>query len=418
MIGKIIKGSGFGGVFAYILDEGKKPILLKEAQQCLSDKPGDLAREFQYIANFRHRTTQPVRHFSISFAPEDSQKTEISNDIKAEIAVRIMEEMGFGDCQYFAVAHDRDDSNHHHVHDHEHIHIVANAIKPNGEKVDHFWDYRNLERCLRKIEVDYGFRQVVNSWEQPKVDKVAQLTELQDKIDKALTDSPILREWIDRLEASGVSLRFKITSRGCVQGVSYIHDGKIEKGGDVERSWKSLSSRFDQTPENLELMQLANLKTQALSIELRREDQELLTKAANLAIQKLGGEDKYKNQSVRITIVDDVLKVQRLRPNKILLSAKKDENGEWKSIGVPNIDPKKDLKILGELAKVEDELIQDSNDERNSSDALDLNDKKDVQILENIAKVENEIIQVDKANKTTEHQSRKIKPQGRSNELG
>ena len=74
----------------------------------------------------------------------------------------------------------------------------------------------------------------------------------------------------------------------------------------------------------------------------------------------------------------------------------------------------RDLKILGELAKVEDELIQDSNDERNSSDALDLNDKKDVQILENIAKVENGIIQVDKANKTTEHQSRKIKPQGRS----
>ena len=73
----------------------------------------------------------------------------------------------------------------------------------------------------------------------------------------------------------------------------------------------------------------------------------------------------------------------------------------------------RDLKILGELAKVEDELIQDSNDERNSSDALDLNDKKDVQILENIAKAENEIIQVDRANKTTEQQSRKMKPQGR-----
>ena len=410
MIGKITKGSGFGGVFAYILGEDKKPVLLKEAQQCLSDKPGDLAREFQYIANGRHRTTQPVRHFAISFAEQDGK---IATDIKAEIAVRIMEEMGFGDCQYFAVAHDRDDSDHDRVHEHDHIHIVANAIKPNGEKVDHFWDYRKLERSLRQIEVDYGFRQVPNSWEIPKVNKVAELTELQSKIDRALENSPSLQEWIDRMETSGVNLRFKITSRGRVQGIGYIHEGKIEKGGNVDRSWKLLSTRFDQTPENLELMQLANLKTQSLSVELNPEDQKLLTKAADLAVQKLAGKDKFNDKSVQITIVDNVLKVRRLRPNKILFSAKKDENGEWKSIGVPNIDPLKDLKILGELAKTEDEVVQDSNDERNSSDALDLNDKKDVQILENIAKAENEIIQVDRANKTTEQQSRKMKPQGR-----
>ena len=368
MIGKITKGSGFGGVFAYILGEDKKPILLKEAQQCLSNTPEELAREFQYIANIRHRTTQPVRHFSISFAPEDSQKTAISDDIKSEIAVRIMEEMGFGDCQYFAVAHGRVDDNHHHVHNHDHIHIVANAIKPNGEKVDHFWDYRKLERCLRDIEVDYGFRQVPNSWEKTKVNKVAELTELQQKIDKALEGSPNLNEWIDKLEASGVNLRFKITSRGCVQGVGYVYDGKIEKGGNVERSWRSLSSKFDQTPENLELMQLANLKTQFLSIELQPEDQKLLTKAADLAVQKLGSQDKFKDKSVQISIVDDVLTVRRLRPNKIILSARKDSDGEWKSIGIPNIDPLKDLKILGDVAKVEDEVVQDD-------------DRKNVQVL-------------------------------------
>ena len=393
MIGKITKGSGFGGVFAYILGEDKKPVLLKEAQQCFSDTPEDLAREFQYIANFRHRTTKPVRHFSISFAPEDGKDGKIEDDIKSEIAVRIMAEMGFGDCQYFAVAHDRDDSNHHHVHDHEHIHIVANAIKPNGEKVDHFWDYRKLERCLRDIEIDYGFRQVPNSWEKPKVNKVAELTELQEKIDKALEGSPGLKEWSDRLSRSGVNLRFKITSRGCVQGVSYIHDGKIEKGGDVERSWKSLSSKFDQTPENLELMQLANLKTQSMSIKLRREDQELLTKAADLAIRKLDGRNKCNEKGAIISIVDGVLKVQRLRPNKIILSAKKDENGEWKSIGVPNIDPKKDLKILGDVAKAENEVIQDENSEGDSSDVLDVHDKKDLQ-------------------------PRKLKSRSQSNELG
>ena len=98
----------------------------------------------------------------------------------------------------------------------------------------------------------------------------------------------------------------------------------MKKGGDVDRSWKLLLARFDQTPENLELMRSANLKSQSLSIELKLEDQELLTRTANLAMQKLAGEDKFKDKSVQILIVDDVLNVRRLRPNKIILSATKD----------------------------------------------------------------------------------------------
>jgi Relaxase/Mobilisation nuclease domain len=352
MIAKITKGSGFGGVIRYVLDVNKKPVML-EAKQCWGENADDIAMELTEVAKFRPTTKLPVRHFSIGFAHSDGV---VDDNIKSEIAARIMEEMGYRDCQYFAVAHHRDDPNHHHIHDHDHIHIVANAITYRGERITDFKDYYNLEQCLREIEIDYGLERVVSSWEKVKQAKaIPAPSELQDKIDKALTDSPSLREWIERLEASGVNLRFKITSRGCVQGVSYIHDGKIEKGGDVERSWKSLSSRFDQTPENLELMQSANLKTQSMSITLRREDQELLIKAADLAIQKLAGEDKFKDKSVKITIGDDVLKVQRLRPNKIMLSAKKDEHGKWKAIGVPNIDPKRDLQILGASQQIIEE---------------------------------------------------------------
>ena len=415
MIGKITKGSGFGGVFAYILDKDKKPVLLKEAQQCFSDTPEELAREFQYIANGRHRTTQPVRHFSIGFAPEDSKKEKISDDIKAEIAVRIMEDMGFGDSQYFAVAHGRVVENHHEIHEHDHIHIVANAIKPNGGKVDHFWDYRKLERCLRQIEIDYKFRQVPNSWEIPKVNKVNELSELQSKIDKTLEGSPSLQEWIDRMEKSGVNLRFRITSRGCVQGIGYIHQKEVIKGGDVDRSWKLLSTKFGQTPDNLELMQSANLKTQSLSIELKPEDQQLLAKAANLAIAKLeiaklAGKDKFKDKSIEITIVDNVLKVRRLRPNKIILSAKRDNAGEWKSIGVPNIDPKKDLKILGDIDKVDNEVVQNVDGKKDSSDTPDVNTQRNRQIVE-------EVTQVVQADKTAKQQRQKIKPRNRSNEI-
>jgi Relaxase/Mobilisation nuclease domain len=355
MIGKITKGSGFGGVFAYILGEEKGAVLLKEAQQCLSNTPEDLAREFQYIANSRPTTKLPVRHFSIGFAEEDGK---IGNDIKAEIAVRIMEKMGYGDCQYFAVAHGRVVEKHHDAHEHDHIHIVANAIAPAGNRITDYKDYYNLEQCLREVEEEYGLKPVENSWEKVKKNRAEIVpSELKYKIDQALIDSPNLKEWIDRLEIEGINVRFRITSRGYIQGISYVHEGELEKGSNVGHSWRDLSSRFSQTPENLELMRSANLKTQSLSIELKPEDRALLTKAADLAMQKLVN-GKFKDKSVQISLVDDVLKVRRLRPNKIILSAKKNSEGEWVSIGVPNIDAKKDLKILGDVEKGEDELVQ------------------------------------------------------------
>lgn len=419
MIAKITKGSGFGGVVRYVLDPEKNPVMLTGAKQCWGNNAEDIALELTEVAKFRPTTKLPVRHFSIGFAEKDSENGKLTDEIKSEIVIRIMDEMKYGDCQYFAVAHGRVVDNHHHAHKHDHIHIVANAITVNGERVNDFKDYYDMEKCLRKIEVDYDLTKVHSSWEKvKKLRAIPAPSELKDKIDKTLEGLPSLKEWIDRLEVEGINVRFRITSRGSVQGISYIHQGEVKKGSDVDRSWKLLSARFGKTPENLELMQLANLKTQSLSVELQPEDRELLTKAANLAIQKLAGEDKFKDKSVQINIVDDVLKVRRLRPNKILFSAKKDENGEWQSIGVPNIDPKKDLKILGDMAKVDDEMIQGDGSKRDSLDAIDVKDQQDVEILEAVAKLEDEVIQVEQASKTPNRQSRKIKPRKRLNDLG
>lgn len=421
MIAKITKGSGFGGVVRYVLDPKKNPVILTGAKNCWGENAEDIALELTEVAKFRPTTKLPVRHYSIGFSEEDSQtKGKLTDDIKSEIVIRIMDEMGYGDCQYFAVGHDRVVENHHHAHKHDHIHIVANAITLNGDRVKDFKDYYDMEKCLRKIEVDYNLTEVHSSWE--KVKKIrAEIApnELKDKIDKTLKDSPNLKEWIDRLETEGINPRFRITNRGAVQGISYIHEGEIKKGSDVDRSWKLLSTKFGKTPENLELMQLANLKTQSLSIELNPENQKLLTKAADLAIQQLAGEDKFNDKSVQITIVDDVLKVRRLRPNKVLFTAKKNENGEWESIGVPNIDPVKDLKILGNMDKTDGEVIQVIDNKDDSSDIPDVNTNRNRQIVEDVAKVENEVAQVIQADQTTKQQQpKKIKPRSRSNELG
>lgn len=135
MIAKITKGSGFGGVVRYVLDPMKNPVMLIGAKQCFGNNAEDIALELTEVAKFRPTTKLPVRHYSIGFSEEDSENSELTDDIKSEIVIRIMEEMGYGDCQYFAVGHDRVVENHHHAHKHDHIHIVANAITVNGDPI-------------------------------------------------------------------------------------------------------------------------------------------------------------------------------------------------------------------------------------------------------------------------------------------
>ena len=346
MIAKISKGHGFGGVIRYVLGADKDFTMLDGAKQCYGDTPDEIASGFQKIAK-RGRSQNPVRHFSIGFGENDNiNGLPIDNDTKAEIVNRLMGEMGFGDCQYFAVAHGRSDPNHSEIHHHDHIHIVANAITPSGERVNDSWDYYKIQTRLREIEKDYGFERVQNSFERTRIPLPVNETELQRKVDRSLTGNPDLKTWIDRMEAEEVNLRFKITSRGHIQGVSYLSKGELIKGGDAGRGWQSLSKQFKKSPDDKEVVKATNLKTQAISVILKPESQKILDHAANLAAIKLGGKSKFKNKSVDIKLDGDILTVWRLRPDKRMFSAVKDESGEWKSLGVPDIDEKKDINLL------------------------------------------------------------------------
>ena len=370
MIGKISKGANFKRVVHYVLDKSKKHTMLAGAKQCYGENADEIISGFEEIAKLGN-SRLPMRHYSIAFAPGDSVKDVddvkgvIDDETKSEIVNRIMDEMGFGDCQYFAVAHDRDDPGHREAHTHDHIHIVANATTPGGRRVPDSWDYYKLQESLRKIEIEYGFREVLNSWERKSIPSPAiEKTELQTTIDQSLEDLPDMKTWIDRMEAQGVNLRFKITSRGCIQGVSYISDGELVKGADAERGWKSLANKFGESPTDAKLALAANIKTQSLPVVLRRYEQEQLVKAAELAVEILAGKERYKDKSVEIKLFEGTLTVNRLRPNKQILRATRCDDKKWQSIGVPDIDEKKDLNLLRSIvsastAKEEGFIIED-----------------------------------------------------------
>ena len=123
MIGHIEHGSDFGGLFRYLLADDKGARII--GGNSAGRNPLELTQEFNNCADQRQTTTKPVKHFIISFAPEDEY---VSDEVKARIAKSSVQELGYTYNQYVVVDHHRSDPGHDWNHDHDHIHIAVNMI--------------------------------------------------------------------------------------------------------------------------------------------------------------------------------------------------------------------------------------------------------------------------------------------------
>jgi Relaxase/Mobilisation nuclease domain len=294
-IGKIVKGSGFGGVFQYLLNPEKRFEILTDACQCLSNTPSALALEFQAVANRAPSTSLVARHYAIGFAPEDG---EISSEIQAEIANRVMKEMGYGNAQYFAVAHHRDDPGHDKAHEHDHLHVVANAIDLNGNRVNDSWDYHHMERCLRGIERDYNLRQLECSWEKSK--SVSIDRPLTERIDTAIEKAQTVPEWIHELQTDGIYPQFKITRTGKVQGVSYEDgEGNMHQGHKLGRSWSKIKDKLDYKEKDLPALKTANLMKPPMPGVEKFEVNQTPKKLSLDEISQLPAQTRPRTQSIQ-----------------------------------------------------------------------------------------------------------------------
>ena len=129
MIGKTVKGNGFGGVLRYVFE---KPEAQYIGGNMVSSTPKSLACEFRAIASHNRRVQRPVAHISLSPSPEE----ELS-DLKAlDFAMTYLDKIGFGDCQWVLVRHS--DSQTGDGRPRPHFHIVANRVKSTDYKVVRF----------------------------------------------------------------------------------------------------------------------------------------------------------------------------------------------------------------------------------------------------------------------------------------
>jgi Relaxase/Mobilisation nuclease domain len=148
-IGRINKESNFAEVFRCLFNPEKDYSILLRSQGCHGDDFSELAREFQKVAYLRPITRLPVRHIFLSFADPER---EISKDLKISIVDRVIQKMGFENCQYIAVELNSYDLYYSTDRSRTGIHIVANGVNLQGRKVVDFKDAQKLEEVLQEIQ--------------------------------------------------------------------------------------------------------------------------------------------------------------------------------------------------------------------------------------------------------------------------
>jgi len=231
MIGKTVKGNGFGGVLRYVFE---KPEAQYIGGNMSSSTPRALACEFRACASHNRRVQRPVAHISLSPSPEE----ELSDAIALDLAIAYMDKIGFSECQWVLVKHtdtQTDDGK-----PRPHFHIVANRVKQTDYKVVRDWrDYRRSEVAIRELEKEFGLIEVQPSWEYERTaPSTGQLKkalrdqsalepvkiQLQKAIDAAALDNPTMPELIQKLKRKGVKAQVHFQSTGRVQGLTYEMD--------------------------------------------------------------------------------------------------------------------------------------------------------------------------------------------------
>jgi hypothetical protein len=338
----------------YLLDPAKKPRIISGC--VVSSTPTDLAREFRLVANLRPSVTKPVRHFSISFAPADGKVDDV---IKEAVALRVLDGLGYEDCQFIAIDHDRDDPGHDYVHDHDHMHVVTNAVTVLGEYVKDSFDRYKTQTILRELERDYGLEKIKPSWElkYQKAQGMHLNTDIARLVADSLQECPNLQTWLDRLAESDIDVRFNLSNNDCIKGVTFLKDDRVYKGGDIGSKWSVVSQQISITADDLPLVQAANIKSREKSVRLSKLERAMFDRAVEMAVLKLGRRKKFKNSRADIKLDRDTLTVMRMRPHRLMFKATQTKDGKWEPVGFPHVE-KTDVEQLERFNGVESKKFE------------------------------------------------------------
>ena len=144
MIGKLKKGSSFGGCIRYVTGKDEAKIIASDG--VLLGTNAEITQSFELQRQLNPRIKKPVGHIALSFKPED--KPRLTDEFMAKIALEYMQMMGIKDTQFIIVRH--------HNTDNPHCHIVYNRINNEGKLISDRNDYRRNEQVTKALKSKYG----------------------------------------------------------------------------------------------------------------------------------------------------------------------------------------------------------------------------------------------------------------------
>lgn len=141
MIGKIVAGSGAGGVTAYVTSKDGAQLLSSTWDGPAEAWASQITEHTQAMGSSVHQT---VVHVSLAAAPGE----HLSDDQWRAVAETYIARMGWGDHDHAVVRH-TDTA-------HDHVHIIIARVGHDGQVADLHDDYPRQERVLDSIERDFG----------------------------------------------------------------------------------------------------------------------------------------------------------------------------------------------------------------------------------------------------------------------
>ena len=245
MIGKLKKGSSFGGCIRYVTGKDEAKIIASDG--VLLGTNAEITQSFELQRQLNPRIKKPVGHIALSFKPED--KPRLTDEFMTKIAIEYMQMMCITDTQFIIVRH--------HNTDNPHCHIVYNRINNDGKLISDRNDYRRNEQVTKALKSKYGFtygtdKSKTNTRKLRNAERAKY--EIHNAVNDALKVADSWQKFKSELAKRGIHLEFvyKDKERTKVQGIRFCKDGYSFKGTQISRdySFGKLNARLEGT-ENL-----------------------------------------------------------------------------------------------------------------------------------------------------------------------
>ena len=246
MIGKLKKGSSFGGCIRYVTGKDEAKILASDG--VLLGTNAEITQSFELQRQLNPRIKKPVGHIALSFKLE--YKPRLTDEFMAKIALEYMQMMGITDTQFLIVRH-------HNTHN-PHCHIVYNRINNNGELISDRNDYRRNEQVTKTLKNKYGLtygtdKSKTNTRKLRNAERAKY--EIHNAVKDALKGADSWQKFKSELAKRGIHLEFvyKDKERTKVQGIRFCKDGYSFKGTQISRdySFGKLNARLEGTENHV-----------------------------------------------------------------------------------------------------------------------------------------------------------------------